>query len=256
MRWAASLLLVSIALAGCSGGGEPASTASTDDGKDDGPLDDGGNGTKQPPALNRRPLPTFDADALNGSAPLLVNFSLDGADPDDDALNWTLDVDGDGTPDFNGSALPATVNHTYTEPGTFNATYTLSDGLLEAQASLTFNVTAAAERYAETQAPITITGAATGVLGQGAPGSTDHPFDIQEGQRIVRAAIDYGAACGGDIDWSLLDPNGAEADAAASGSLTGEDPLESPDPAAGTWTIRTEAFSSACASYTVTVSFE
>lgn len=60
--------------------------------------------------------------AINGTN---ASFQLDGSDADGDAVNWTLDF-GDGATE-NGTALPATVNHTYAL-GNYTANFTLEAG--------------------------------------------------------------------------------------------------------------------------------
>lgn len=80
------------------------------------------------PANNTAPTANVTADVDNGTAPLSVNFTLDASDADGDALSWTFDADGDGTPEANGTALPATVQHTFNETGEFRAELAVSDG--------------------------------------------------------------------------------------------------------------------------------
>lgn len=82
----------------------------------------GTDGPNTPPTAN------VTADVDNGTAPLVVNFTLNGTDADGDALNWTFDADGDGTPEANGTTLPATVQHTYNETGEFRAVLNVTDG--------------------------------------------------------------------------------------------------------------------------------
>lgn len=78
------------------------------------------------------------ASPLNGSAPLLVNFTLTGSDPDGDALNWTL-VFGDGN-STNGTTLPADVNHTYAMTGNWTAMLTVDAGSDNATSSVLITV--------------------------------------------------------------------------------------------------------------------
>ena len=85
------------------------------------------NGTNQPPTAS------LDASPENGTAPLNVTFSLDGADPDGDNLTWVL-VFGDGN-QTNGTSLPTTVNHTYSSAGNHTASLTVSDGSLNRTAT-------------------------------------------------------------------------------------------------------------------------
>lgn len=80
------------------------------------------------PANNTAPTANLTADVDNGTAPLVVNFTLNGADADGDALRWTFDADADGTPEANGTSLPATVQHTFNATGQFRATLNVTDG--------------------------------------------------------------------------------------------------------------------------------
>ncbi|HEX9817192.1 MAG TPA: hypothetical protein VGB18_09450, partial [Candidatus Thermoplasmatota archaeon] len=51
-------------------------------------------------ATNTPPTANLTADVPNGTAPLNVTFTVNGTD-DGDALNWTLDIDADGTAEYN-----------------------------------------------------------------------------------------------------------------------------------------------------------
>jgi PKD domain len=79
---------------------------------------------------NNAPVAELSVDVSSGRAPLEVEFSIDVTDADDDALTWSLDVDGDGTPDESGTEddLPATFAFTYDDDGAYTATLTASDG--------------------------------------------------------------------------------------------------------------------------------
>ena len=61
------------------------------------------------------------ADPTTGNAPLAVQFSATGADPDGGALSYKW-VFGDGA-----SALGSAPSHTYTTPGTYQAKVTVTD---------------------------------------------------------------------------------------------------------------------------------
>ena len=67
--------------------------------------------------------PTVDAtaDPKTGTAPLLVAFSANGADPEGQALTYSWDF-GDG-----GTSLRQNPDHTYTQPGTYTAKVTVKD---------------------------------------------------------------------------------------------------------------------------------
>ncbi|MBD8870412.1 ThuA domain-containing protein [Nocardioides donggukensis] len=71
---------------------------------------------------NRRPEVTASADPVTGTAPLEVDFSASATDPDGDepiSFEWVF---GDG-----GTADTADPTHTFTEPGTYQATVTATD---------------------------------------------------------------------------------------------------------------------------------
>jgi cytochrome c len=73
---------------------------------------------------NRSPVPVVSADPTAGDEPLTVTFSSDGtADPDGDRLRYRWDFDGDGT--FDSDVRNPT--YTYTEPGVYRATLTVTD---------------------------------------------------------------------------------------------------------------------------------
>lgn len=98
----AAVLFLGITLTGCM---------------DDGPDDDVAPEAPDPSA-------SFDATPVNGSTPLLVNFSITFNDMDGRAVTWSLDADGDGTADADGSIQQNdTVHHehAYTQEGTYNA---------------------------------------------------------------------------------------------------------------------------------------
>jgi hypothetical protein len=76
------------------------------------------------PPPNQNPEAVVDAESATGPAPLSVSF--DGRrsdDPDGDPLSYSWSF-GDGATSNAGSAT-----HTYSEPGTYTATLTVSDGL-------------------------------------------------------------------------------------------------------------------------------
>lgn len=70
----------------------------------------------------------------NSSAESTIARRLPSTDPDGDPLSFTWDF-GDGT-----SESGMTLTHTYTMPGTFNATVTVSDGSLSDTASVEIRV--------------------------------------------------------------------------------------------------------------------
>ena len=67
------------------------------------------------------PMVVGYADPATGAAPLLVQFSASGLDPQGGRLTYKWDF-GDG-----GSTFTQSPRHTYTEPGTYTATVTATD---------------------------------------------------------------------------------------------------------------------------------
>jgi PKD repeat protein len=72
--------------------------------------------------VNDPPTSSITSDVTSGSAPLSVNFSGLAGDSDGSfSLSWDF---GDGSPPVTDSLSPS---HTYTDPGTFEATLTVTD---------------------------------------------------------------------------------------------------------------------------------
>ena len=91
------------------------------------------------PAGGQAPTVQVAADPTTGTAPLAVNFSAAGSDPDGDAITyaWTF---GDG-----GSMAGQQASHTYTAAGSYTATVTATDtGGKSASATVTITVAAPA----------------------------------------------------------------------------------------------------------------
>ena len=157
MRTITILALLLVGFAGCAddAADEP---ATVDEPTELETSDDAGGNTTQTPdgdgsepatnatqgdALNTPPSALLTADIEQGTVPFDVLFALSGEDADGDALTWTLDVDGDGAADHNGSELPANVTATYTDAGTYNVTFWVTDGMNTTTANVTINGTAA-----------------------------------------------------------------------------------------------------------------
>lgn len=170
MKGYAILLGLTLVLAGCAGNDEtttdgsgttsagpgttvdntPSSSGSTSGGP-------GSSTTGQTSAGNSAPSGSLKASIKQGEAPLLVNFTLGGADPDGDDLAWTLDVDDDGTPDAQAAApatFPVETNFTYTAAGVFNVTYRVTDGAKTAIYHVLITVTVTAPPPGPTWTPI------------------------------------------------------------------------------------------------------
>ncbi|TDC70616.1 carbohydrate-binding protein [Streptomyces hainanensis] len=73
---------------------------------------------------SRAPVASFTADRTAGQAPLQVAFDGTASyDPDGTALDYSWDLDGDGTED----STEATPTFTYAEPGRYTARLTVTD---------------------------------------------------------------------------------------------------------------------------------
>ncbi|MBI2077171.1 MAG: PKD domain-containing protein [Euryarchaeota archaeon] len=121
-----TVFLSMIVASGCFGEASPTSASPE-------PTDSSPTASETPtpselPAANAPPTGGLNASVLEGAAPLNVTFNITGEDADGDALRWTLDADGDNASDAQGDSVPATTFFNYTEPGTYNATVTVSDG--------------------------------------------------------------------------------------------------------------------------------
>jgi PKD repeat protein len=128
-------LLLAAALAGCSGeteDGLPSGTGSSTSGSASGSLTNATTGSNAPPTAN------LTADLSNGTAPLAVNFTVGGSDPDGDNLTWALAVNG--TPVANGTGVPASASHLFNATGNWTVVLTVSDGELNATASVNVTV--------------------------------------------------------------------------------------------------------------------
>ncbi len=96
--------------------------------------------------------PSLLADVQEGQAPLSVTFTLERTKAGSAPLSWTLDTNGDGTSDHDGTELPANVTEVFASGGLFNVTFTITAGDDIATESVTINVTS--------PAPVVITGTA------------------------------------------------------------------------------------------------
>ncbi len=108
----ATLTVLMVALAGCTG------LPSGNEGEDD------PSGTPTPSGP-RQPTITFYTHEMNGTRPLEVEFHLDFTDVENRTIEWSLDVDSDGTNETNGTVrMDENVvhRHTYPDTGTVEAT--------------------------------------------------------------------------------------------------------------------------------------
>ena len=156
MRLLAVLLMCSLALAGCSDDspseasklnpdpaptpGSATSTGTTSSGGSGSSGSSGGSGSSTQ-AANTPPHATLEASPVSGVSPLTVSFTIDGSDPDGDSLTWSLDLDGDGTPESEGAELPASYEHTF-EEGDHTAQLEVSDGNETTTATIQIEVAA------------------------------------------------------------------------------------------------------------------
>lgn len=191
------LLLVGIALAGCSSKGsnddgeEIAASTSTSATSSSGSRSSSSasssasssttttssstsTSTAPAPAKNGVPIAVISA-TINGTK---ATFSLDGSDPDKDALTWTLDF-GDASAKTNGTTLPTSVDHTYAAAGNFTVLYSVSDGK---------NVT-------NSDLDITVTVASTGIVMVQEQALPSNPVSSQD----LEGAFLGAQACGGWI---------------------------------------------------------
>lgn len=131
------LALALVTLGGCTEDGTidpPLGDAPSDGNTTTPPPTPGGGGTDPTNATNTPPVANLTTDAVNGTAPLNVTFTLDATDAEGDNLTWILAVNG--TEVANGTALPATVEHNFTEPGNLTVLLRVSDGDATGDASL------------------------------------------------------------------------------------------------------------------------
>ncbi|MDQ0822881.1 cytochrome c [Arthrobacter sp. V4I6] len=98
--------------------------------------------------VNSAPTMTAAADPASGSAPLATRFTAAGADADGDTLAYAWDFGVQGTTSDTSTAKDP--GYTYTAPGTYNATVTVSDGH---GGIATATVQVVVEQAADTTAP-------------------------------------------------------------------------------------------------------
>ncbi len=105
----------------------------------------------KPCATNEAPTVTASAEPTSGEAPLPVNFSADGQDPDggDLAYEWDFGVEGTDA----DAADTANATYTYEEAGTYTATVTATDDA-GATANDTVEVAVTEPEPGDTTAPV------------------------------------------------------------------------------------------------------
>jgi hypothetical protein len=93
-------------------------------------------------SANQSPNCFISASPNFGNAPLEVTFTLSADDVDGHIATWSLDVDGDGDPDYSGDGgPPQTLDHFYEFSGEYVPTLSVTDdGSKRAEASVTVSV--------------------------------------------------------------------------------------------------------------------
>jgi hypothetical protein len=228
-----------------------------------------GNVSFTPPA-NHAPTAQLNASVLTGAAPLLVNFTLGGSDLDNATLTWTLAflpaVLGNATAtnatsaaapvQLNGTGLPASVNHTFLQAGNQAVVLTVSDGKLQANATLTIVVLPGGPSGPK-QDDITLSDSVMclpTIVVNGEISGGSHTFTVNPGQRTMTLTLAYDETVGvEDMDLAVTDATGATTESGESGQ---EPPLVFAAPAAGEWTVAVTAYSCALtADYTISIVF-
>lgn len=151
-NWLVLLILITAAaLSGCAGADPEApdaaadtaaTEATTDAGDADTPTagETGANGAATNTTTNT--LPVIEGDTqVDGVAGQAVEFAFNATDADGDELTWAFDAYGNGTQSASGEAFPAVFNFTYSMGGTFEAVFTVSDGIDESAHAIFVNVT-------------------------------------------------------------------------------------------------------------------
>lgn len=278
-RKATLVILITIAavLSGCLNGddADPAPTDTTTSTEDT-----NGNVTTSPPEtteedVNAAPVPELTADLTTGDAPLLVTFAIAGDDADGDALTWTLDADGDGTSDADGTEVPGTFAFNYTAAGNYSALLTMSDGTDEATATLNLTISEAAPPTVTLPEPITFSDTITGAYaGQYvAVEAKEHTWSFAPaGVTNMTISVSHDSPGAIDLDWTIYAPDGTEVieratynvpgglDAQPVNTFTDEEaPVSIEDlgllSQTGDWRIAVNPGEAVAGDYTVTISF-
>ncbi len=154
-------LMIAVAVSGCVEPAEPTQTtvaaASTPSATSDGPAPSSSTTTTSVAASNQAPTASLNGSVTNGTTPLEVIFTVDGADPEGAPIAWALDFDFDGIADANGSELPTNVTHVFELPGEYSVALNVSDGELEGSASFSIAVV---EGVASVPLPVIFEGSA------------------------------------------------------------------------------------------------
>ena len=177
------------------------------------------------PPGNRPPSVEAAGVPLAGSAPLDVLLTAQGTDPDGDALLYAWDP-GDGSPVIDGRRA----RHTYTAPGTYDATVTATD---EHGASATATVQIVVGNPPANQAPTVIAAA-----------------DPLSGKAPLKVKL---SAAGFDPDGDALSYVWDFGDGGAAGGPKATHTYQAPGTYTATVTVRDAAGHSASAGVVITV---
>lgn len=205
-----ALALVAITLGGCADEGE---AQSTDPAPENQPMQSMDDNTPMAPIFAGTPTALL-IDAFNGTAPLLVNFTIEGSSN----ATWSLDF-GNGANLTEGEGLPANAQARYDDAGNFTAVVTVIDGTNVTTASQNIAVRAgsvAGELIASTE----WTGSGfllAGVQGCGLEDGVDYAEFIWDASALAEG--DYALAnivlemFNGettiDLDFDFITPDGA-----------------------------------------------
>ena len=260
------ILACALALSGCIGDDAPTAQDGDLDPKDQG--DEGGdnNTTDGVPDL---PTAVVTPNITSGVAALAVAFDLTSTHDGAGFYDWLFDADGDGTTDESGYGLPAEATYEYLTAGTYVARLQFTD--LEGRTgNATATVTVSESPVVPLPKPIYFNGTISGVFDPmggylvGGPVNLTFNLTVPVSRIHANLSVDERAL---DLDWSLVRPDGVEAEAWAKGNdptgLTA-DPADPPlveedaeDLAfLGTWTIVLEPFLSHEGAYAIVVTFE
>ena len=145
-------LVIAVSLSGCA---KEAEDPSQDDAESPASVGEPGNefeaGNETQAPVNTPPSAILQADIQQGVVPFDVTFTVNGTDADGDSLTWSLDANGDGQEDRNGTEFPSQAIFTYDAPATYQATLSVSDGKNVTTTTLTINGTAAVEETGPAQ---------------------------------------------------------------------------------------------------------
>jgi hypothetical protein len=145
-----AVLLLAASLAGCAEGMD-SEAAVADQEPVEGMASTDTNATLE--ANNTSPVGTIIVDSMNGTAPLLVNFTLEAFDAEGDNLTWMLKTNGTTMMDESNGSLPQAFNVTL-DAGNHTFFFTVNDGEFEHVTNVTIEVLANLADAVDPTAPI------------------------------------------------------------------------------------------------------